>query len=62
VDSDHDSYISSDQGADDVDNDDDDVAEFEPILEVDANVDDYDDHDDEERGDREKEVGKEGKG
>jgi hypothetical protein len=63
VDSDNDSYISSDQGADDVDNDDDDdVAEFEPILEVDANVDDNDDHDDEERGDREIEGGKAGKG
>jgi hypothetical protein len=65
VDSDNDSYISSDQGADDVDNDDDDdVAEFEPILEADANVDDDDDddHDDaESKEETEKRAKKEAK-
>ena len=49
VDSDNDSYISSDQGADDdADSDDDDVAEFEPILEADADVDDINDVDDDD--------------
>jgi hypothetical protein len=56
VDSDNDSYISSDQGADDdADSDDDDVAEFEPILEADADVDDINDVDDDDNVEESKE-------
>jgi len=61
VDSDNDSYISSDQGADDdADSDDDDVAEFEPILEADADVDD-DDNVEESKEEAEKRAKKEAK-
>jgi hypothetical protein len=62
VDSDNDSYISSDQGADDdanSDDDDDDVAEFEAILEADADVDD--DNVEESKEEAEKRAKKEAK-